>query len=539
MNETFNNMMDKETLEKYNELKCKAIMFMAKGKVYNAEVPLKQAYELFKQDAEVCSMMGACFYAESNLDESLKFYKYAYELDNKMTDNYFMIGRILLEKQKYAEAVYYFREYLSEADKSSEIEYRADALRHLGYCYYYMDDFMNAEYYFKESYKIDSKNKYTNIFLKNTRKSLESKKSNRYEKYEDFHGLYNNLNSNDTYVKRNNKSSGSGKAVKTIISVILSVISIVTFVDSKLLNSKDKNDTNVYDSTAPSNTNSSDHFIDSVNDYISMPYNMPVSMKLEDIKSTDYYELSEVFNERIIYSKEDIDKNDWWNNVECRIYTGNFDGDRVIFSIPMDECEKADKKEKYNLSGAKHEIDRQIYDDIVENTVGTKKYAWVYGGYITSQKNMVDEAENLKKTSYINDEGKTVKSINSAEEYKNNNYSDLQSVYLTEIMPLDYYVYHSSEHNTSLVTGAEMKKEGINPDLCMQMYAGKLDDLEIGFVDPEFSMSEIDDMGGYRVEGRRLCMGRNSVQVNVEGGYGGKSSVDIYWWFMEADYNKS
>lgn len=79
-----------------------------------------------------------------------------------------------------------------------------------------------------------------------------------------------------------------------------------------------------------------------------------------------------------------------------------------------------------------------------------------------------------------------------------------------------------------------MNKKEINPDLCTQMYAGKLDDLEIAFTDPKFSMAEIDDNGGYRIEGNRACMGRSSIQVNVQGNYGGKSNVDIYWWYMRS-----
>lgn len=262
---------------------------------------------------------------------------------------------------------------------------------------------------------------------------------------------------------------------------------------------------------------------------------MPASIKVHDINSTDYYELSEVFKENVIYSKEDIDKNDWWNDVECRIYTGDLSGNRIIFSIPMNECNKAEEKGNYNISGAKREINRDIEDDIVNNTVNSKKYIWTTGAYVTSQKNMVNEAENLKKSSYINDEGKTVKVIKSADEFRSNNYSDLQSVYLTEILPLDYYEYRKSESNIELLTKEEMNKKKINPDSCTQMYAGKLDDLEIAFTDPEFSMAEIDDNGGYRIEGNRACMGRSSIQVNVQGNYGGKSNVDIYWWYMRCN----
>lgn len=208
MNDTFSNSTNKDNSKKYVSLKNKAKKSISQKRFYEAKDLLIQAYELYKQDSEICSMMGYCLYELSSLNEALKFCKLAYELDNRRLDNIFTIGRILLEQEKYSESVYYFQEYISEADKYNSAEHKGAALRHLGYCYYYMDDFANSKYYFEESSKIDSGNKYTNIFLNNIENRLNGKKVWKKEKYEEFHGLYKPVNMYNTCEKENRKSSG-------------------------------------------------------------------------------------------------------------------------------------------------------------------------------------------------------------------------------------------------------------------------------------------------------------------------------------------
>ena len=539
MNEIIFKDIDNKTLKKYKHLKSLGKFLISKRRYHNAEDTLKAAFELYKSDPELMILMGHCYYGRLNINEALKFYEASYELDNSIPETSFMIGRILMEKQQYLDAVYYFQQYVNDMDfemgDEKDIEKyikKAEGLMHLGYCYYYMDDYLNSQYYFNESLKFYPRSKECAKYLSNIKDRQEGKSVRKIDKYRNYYVSIKDVNTDDLITKEV-YTIHPGKVIKTIISLILAIISIIGFIDHlKDRNSSSDNESR-YESAQESNSNAGDNLITTTHDYLGVSYNMPVSMKFDDVKSTDYYELSKPFQEKIIYSKDEIDKNDWWNNTACRIYTGNLDGSRFIFSVPLDECDRVDKKGKYNVDGAKLDIERDAYDKIVEETVNTKRYVWVFGGYVTSQKNMVSQAQDTEISSYINDNGETLKVINSQEEFENNNYHELQSVYLTEITPLDYFLCRITEGNYNLLSYNEIKSQKIDMDLCTRMYCGRLGNIEVAFVDPDFSMASIDDKGGHRIEGIKSCMGRSTQTVGVEQNYGGRSTADIYWWYID------
>jgi hypothetical protein len=119
--------------------------------------------------------------------------------------------------------------------------------------------------------------------------------------------------------------------------------------------------------------------------------NNKVNIMLSNVKSTNYYKLSEPFENRSLFSDVELDKKGLRNKIESQLYIGELGSLIVIFADKKCNDTTVDKNGGYMAVGVMSSMDEEIGNKI------KNKYASAYPGIEWISDGFIDASKTEKK----------------------------------------------------------------------------------------------------------------------------------------------
>lgn len=386
-----------------------------KNKNYEiAKEYLFKAYDKFKDDPELLRLIGSYYYDYYDFDNSYKFFKSAFELNPNDLESSLYIGNILTREKKFKDAIIYL-----ELSLSLYVD-NVGLLLYMAYCCYYTEEYLKAKEFFSRVLSLENDNKIASKYLKNIESKLSGKKIFRLRFKESKSKKMILVNG-----KLEIKPNVFQKSLKIILKILNNIKGIIEAVigdvkygliyiviglfilflhmshgsnsyvsniskynqsdeNSKIINeivNKSSNQNNKITDEENYNT------INGTKDLEKLENNMNVKMYIKDIKATNYYKLTEHFDSKMIFSKNDIIKNNLNSKIESQLFVGVLDNKIIIFSNKKYiENTIVHKYGTYILKGTIDNLDKDTYRDLINELNGTYEYSGLHwestNGYI-------------------------------------------------------------------------------------------------------------------------------------------------------------
>ncbi len=370
-------LINAKFIDEYLNLRENAYESLNNNKFYEAKEYLFFAYKIFKNDPILLSFIAEFYFKINDIDNSLKFYKTAFKIDNANLDLALSIGNILSMKQSYEEAIPYLDFYLSK-------DTNAKALYNLGIGYYYTDNLSLAKENFIKFLEIYPRNRSAKKYLNNTEERLKGSQV-KIIKAKEYKAPMKKIVKKEIQHK---KSEFLSKRISSVLIIFfMMVILLALAINFKNNNLEDKKFIAVNE----------------VNEFRNMDYNTNLKVKLNDIKDTKYYKISEAFKDENIVSEEIIKDNNLSYKIEGKIYIGMLKGAIIIFS--SEKPIKANDYYEYEVKGAKSNIENSTFNQIVIDFESYYKsnYFWTMGQYIDTSEKEIHKAERSSELIFKKD----------------------------------------------------------------------------------------------------------------------------------------
>jgi hypothetical protein len=354
-----------------------------------AYISLNNAKALFDQDPELLRTIGDYNYEFNHMNEALKYYKLAFQINNYDLESILHIGKILVSYELFSEAVPYFKVWLSYNNNDKF------ALDYMSYCYYYSNDLIMARESFKRLLSFDENNKLIKKYLKNIEAKLEGKYVRQIKFYKD-----NLLEEVETEkVIRSKRLYEEEKKPLNLSNIFRTVIFIVMIIGALGRMTEHRNQVGINsDNIKESRIDTNNVLFSDIStpiQFINASINSTVKMNLFGVKSIKYYKISEIFENRVIFSEEELKQKSLNNKVESQLYIGTLKQQVFIFSDSKFSNKSIDKSGSYELKGAKCFIDTKIENEIKNEYASVyPSYHWVPGGFIDASQDEINKAIN-------------------------------------------------------------------------------------------------------------------------------------------------
>ncbi|MFT8350878.1 J domain-containing protein [Clostridium saccharoperbutylacetonicum] len=355
-----------------------------------AYISLNKAKALFDQDPELLRTIGDYNYEFNHMNEALKYYKLAFQINNYDLECVLHIGKILVSYELFSEAVPYFKVWLSYNNNDKF------ALDYMSYCYYYSNDLIMARESFNRLLSFDENNKLIKKYLKNIEAKLQGKYVRQIKFYKD--NLLEEVETEKVIRSKRLYEEEKEKKPLNINNMIRNFIYIIMiFVFFSMLEYTDHSRIN-YDNTKESKVDTNNVLFSNIitpKQFINASINSTVKMYLFGVKPIKYYKISEVFENRVIFSEDELKQNGLYNKVESQLYIGTLKQQVFIFSDSKCSNKNIDKSGSYELKGAKCFIDTNIENKIQKEYASMySDYHWVAGGFIDASQDEINKAIN-------------------------------------------------------------------------------------------------------------------------------------------------
>lgn len=494
--------IDPNFIEKYLSLRDQGCKALKNRDYYEAQECLLSAYEIFKHDAELLKLIGAFYFEIRNLDKSLKFYKLAFEINKSDLDAALYIGNILTIKLCFPEALPYVEMCLAANSNNVVV------LNNIGYCYYFTGDLIKAKESFKRLLEFQPKNRGIKKCLETIEAELEGKnvKPLKLKEYK---------RKKKKIIKKKNKRQKTEASMKKARIKVIAILTILTFLFFKLnfmfqasVNNDDTEENTEYQNKNDKQDEIYDEdetvfkTIKTREDLRNVDYYINLRIYLDEVKSTDYFKISEEFKGKTILSKTEIEANNLQDKIESKIFVGIFDTGAILFADKNYKEGTVNKNAKYKIEGALCAIDREAFESIKTEFEfhNESDKDWRNGLYIDCSP---EEVERLRKynESFEMRDGKRIKVAKTLEEFKESGYDALHSIYLKNIIPLNIYVNVDENGKFDFRKKEELNGESFNNKIYTQAFVGQIDGKNVMFIDSNFSINNVDSNRGYNIEG--------------------------------------
>ncbi len=106
-------------------------------------------------------------------------------------------------------------------------------------------------------------------------------------------------------------------------------------------------------------------------------------MNLNNVKATNYYKISEIYENRSIFSYKELEEKGLRDKVESQLYAGSTKENVVIFADSKCSDKTINENGGYKISGAVCAIDEEIGNEIMkENAPDYQGLDWIFNGFI-------------------------------------------------------------------------------------------------------------------------------------------------------------
>ncbi|BCZ45711.1 hypothetical protein psyc5s11_17780 [Clostridium gelidum] len=496
---------------------------------------LKKANSLFNQDAELLRLMGNYNYELNDIEKALEFYKSAFEINNYDLKSALRIGIILVSFERFSEAISYLNVYLSYNNNDKL------ALNHIAYCYYYNDDLIMARENFQKLIYLYDNNKTIKKYLKNIESQLEGKNVRKIRFDKDNlmaeEVVKKEIKTKEIYIeKQQNKPLNTRGIIRGIICLIMiiSALGRISANKDQAESNYNKANKSYEDKKKVVDNNNIFTKVYSVTGFLDTEFNTNIRISLSNVKPIEYYKISEPFENRVIFSESELDQKGLRGKVESQLYIGLLNNYNIFMFADSKFSNKAiDKNGIYEVKGSKYGTQDDAFDMIEKKYMSYYSgYIWVGNGFVDASQTEIDKAQkNSESIKQVGD--RKIKIIKSAQEYKDSRFSGAISVPLTNVIPLDLYYCKYDDKNPSFYSKKEMNQNNLWNKTWIQAYSGTINNLNIMFIDSNFSRDLIKSDGGCTVEGRKY-MYRPDETTNIATEEGqGVSKVGIYGWFID------
>jgi Tfp pilus assembly protein PilF len=466
----------KEKLDQYLNYRENAYKFLMKLNFSKLEENIFGAYEIYKNDPQLLSIIANYYVADAKMNEALNYFKQALSIDNNDLESVLRIGSILTYEQKFAEAIPYLERYVSFVEN----EYQYVPLNNLMFCYYNTERYLKAKEVLRKLIYLKPQTKWIKKYLENVEAKIAGKnvKTLKFKKPK--------LKSR----RSADKNIGKKKTKNTKVSVILIIITVAIALALQTW-SQDRKKPNV------------DNNIKSTQEKNS---NGKFDRYLRDVTPIDYYKVDGVYDskgkKKKIVSKQEIDEKAIWDQVQSQVFLGTFEGSAVLFTDSNCSKDTIAQDGKYKVTGKLSDMDADVFSSIKEayNSYNFDNKAVGQNLYIA-----VQDDEEKQIITHRKDNNKNVKYITNDTDYENLDYWSVCSVYLKDIVVLDHYlvreVNEKGDGTLRVLLKDEVDKQNLWDKVEGQFYSGTINDIRVMFVDSNFSKEAIDSKGGYRVQG--------------------------------------
>ncbi len=363
---------------------------------------LQHANSLFKGDPELLRLKGDYNYNIEHLETALECYKTAFEINNYDLNSALHIGIILVLYKRFSEAMTYLSIY-SSYNNNDKL-----ALKYIAYCYYYNDNLMMAKENFQKLLGFDENNKTTKKYLKNIEAQLSGKPAKKIVFDRDDLIKDEVVEKENNAIKKFNMKEKIHRNMKYTTKYLIRIIIVLVMFyasghASVLKNSSNnnntqksitygnKNNTNINANAENNNKEASKSLEKTILD---PKKNSNVTMNLNNVKATNYYKISDLYENRSIFSYKELEEKGLRDKVESQLYVGSTKENVVIFADSKCSDKTINENGGYRISGAVCVIDEEIGNEIMkENAPDYQGLDWIFNGFIDASQS----AKNSKK----------------------------------------------------------------------------------------------------------------------------------------------
>lgn len=521
-----------EVIEEYLSLRKDGEKALKKREWYEAQLFLISAYNLFDGDNELLNLIGFYYNRVRDLENSMKFYKLAFQLDSSNLDTNLWLGNNLLVMGRFEEALTYVEAYLFA---NSEAE---DALNMGGYCYYFIGDLIKAKECFEKLSKINPKNRFVKKYLNNIEAKLKGKKVKTLKptKYRIR---------KKKIVKKEEREKAS-KRRKTIIKSVffimvvafvlkLGVNLVTSFNNEKPEKVVEKQKKEIKRPEIENEDESIFKTIRFIDDFRGINNCINVRIYLDSVESTDFYKMSEKVNGKFILPKSEVEAKNLQNKIESRVYVGTFAKGIILFADKNYNEDSKNEKYAYKIEGAMCPLVDGTFEDIkAQYEIKNKSDKdWRIGLYIDPSP---QEVAKIKSRKIRN--GVEVKVVETLKEFKESGNGPIYEIYLKNIRPLNMYAYADDNGKFSFCKKEELSKKSSEDKVYNQAFVGEIDGKNVMFINDKFSIDKIDNNKGYAVQGYTYeIAGDKEINLPLEDGQESKL-VNIEMKFIYNNHSK-